>query len=83
VVVCTAAHFAATNPCDFGNVGERTPALPVGGAITVGRFRCRILSAGVQCTVIATGDGFLFGAQTVTAVGGASLRRTTSVPTGG
>jgi len=83
VVVCTQLHPGTTNPCDLGNAGDDVPTYGVGKQITVGPFRCGIVTTGVQCVVIASGKGFLFGSKTVTAVGGASLRSTTSVPTGG
>jgi hypothetical protein len=80
VVVCSQRNPGTTNPCDLGNLGDRVPTYGVGRQITVGRFRCRLLTAGVQCTVSSSGRGFLFGAQTVTAVGGATVQRTSSVP---
>jgi hypothetical protein len=36
------------------------PTLPHGRQATVGRFRCRSTRAGLRCTVVATGNGFLF-----------------------
>jgi hypothetical protein len=35
------------------------PTFGVGKRITVRPFRCRVLEVGVQCTLIATGKGFL------------------------
>lgn len=75
VVVCT--QSGSSNACNLGNLGDRVPTFRVGRSITVGRFRCQVLTAGVQCVVTRTGQGFLFGASSVTAVGGASLRNQT------
>jgi hypothetical protein len=35
------------------------PGDPPGAWITVGRFRCEVMSQGIECVVIATGKGFL------------------------
>jgi hypothetical protein len=59
--------------CQLGNAGERTPTLNAGRRITIGRFRCLVLHAGVRCTVIATGKGFLMTADKTVPVGGASI----------
>jgi hypothetical protein len=56
--------------CFEGNVGENTPTLSAGEADTIGPFTCKILEAGVECTVTATGKGFLITPQGVTEVGG-------------
>jgi hypothetical protein len=44
--------------------------------IALGGYRCQVLQTGLQCAVIASGKGFLFGPTTVTPVGGATLRTT-------
>ena len=43
----------------LGNPGENTPRLAYGKHITVGRFRCFSLQAGIKCVVISSGRGFL------------------------
>ena len=43
----------------LGNPGINTPSLAYGSQITVGPFRCRSEQAGVTCTVIKSGKGFL------------------------
>jgi len=62
------------NTCDLGNAGEHTPTLSYGKRVTVGPFRCQILSAGVKCTMTSTGKGFLMSRTKMLAVGGASIR---------
>ena len=53
----------------------------VGKSVTVGPFRCRVLQAGVQCTVIATGNGFLINTHEAVRVGSAAPKpRTGSRP---
>jgi hypothetical protein len=59
--------------CDLGNVGEGTPTFRIGQQATVGPFRCAVLATGVQCTVIASREGFLLAAHSLTAVGGAGI----------
>lgn len=49
--------LAATIPQILGKGG---PSLPYGGQETVGRFRCLSQRAGMRCTVIRSGMGFLF-----------------------
>ena len=53
----------------LGNAGENTPTLGYGKQITVGRFRCFSLRAGVKCIVIRTGKGFLIDKVGVRRVG--------------
>jgi hypothetical protein len=59
--------------CVLGNVGMNTPTFSVGERATVGPFRCQLHPTGVQCTVVATGKGFLFTVNSLTAVGGAKI----------
>jgi hypothetical protein len=66
-----ATYNLQRNPCPEGNAGEGTPTLGYGTRVTVGRFRCLILRKGVQCTVIATGEGFLFNPAKEIRIGGA------------
>jgi hypothetical protein len=54
--------------CKLGNIGEE-PTLRYGRQITVGRFRCVSLKAGVSCTVIRSGNGFLINRDGVRRVG--------------
>lgn len=51
-----------------GNPGEGTPTYPVGKTVTVRPFTCTVKPDGVQCVVTATGKGFLFNEDSVTAV---------------
>jgi hypothetical protein len=53
----------------LGNPGENTPVLPYGKQVTVGRFRCFSLVAGVKCIVISSGKGFLIDKVGVRRVG--------------
>lgn len=78
VVVCTQPVHGPTDPCQLGNLGDPIPTYGVGQSVAVGGFRCQVLQAGLQCTVIASGKGFLFGPSAVTPVGGATLRTTSS-----
>jgi hypothetical protein len=73
IVTCSSPNVR-TNPCDVGNVGEGTPTYGYGHAVTVGRFRCGVLRAGVRCVVLATGKGFLFGPRRTVALAGATVR---------
>jgi hypothetical protein len=75
VHACSARSRALTNTCDLGNAGEGTPTYHPGRRITVGRFRCRVLTSGVQCTLTTTGRGFLFTPTSILAVGGATIRK--------
>jgi hypothetical protein len=56
--------------CFEGNVGEGTPTLSAGAVDTQGPFACKVLETGVECTVTATGRGFLITPERVTEVGG-------------
>jgi hypothetical protein len=42
---------------------------PYGGQVTLGRFRCQSLRAGIKCTVISSGKGFLINDRQVVKVG--------------
>ena len=53
----------------LGNAPENTPALPYGKQVTVGRFRCFSLRAGIKCIVISSGKGFLIDRVGVRGVG--------------
>jgi len=53
----------------LGNIGEHTPILGYGKQVTVGRFRCRSEPAGVTCTVIKSGKGFLINSAGIKRVG--------------
>lgn len=56
--------------CFEGNVGEDTPTLSAGDVDSLGPFTCKVLASGVECTVTATGKGFLITLESVTEVGG-------------
>jgi len=56
--------------CFEGNVGEGTPTLSAGEVDTQGPFTCKVLATGVECTVTATGKGFVITPEAVTEVGG-------------
>jgi hypothetical protein len=56
--------------CFEGNVGENTPTLSAGAVDAIGPFTCKVLATGVECTVTATGKGFLITPESVTEVGG-------------
>jgi hypothetical protein len=73
VQVCAHHVHAYADPCELGNAGERTPTYRAGKRITVGPFRCQVVSSGVRCTVIASGKGFYMTAHHVTSVAGASI----------
>jgi hypothetical protein len=64
--ICSGA--SAATRC-LGNAGEHTPILGYGKQVTVGRFRCRSEQAGVTCTVVRSGKGFLINTAGVTPVG--------------
>ena len=49
--------------------GRGGPSLAFGRQITIGRFRCLSQRAGMRCTVIRTGKGFLINRGGVSRVG--------------
>jgi len=55
--------------CDLGNAGT-VPTYSPGKVVTVGAFTCKVLETGVECTVTATGKGFLITPESVAEVGG-------------
>ena len=64
VATCAGSETA----CSLGNPGI-SPTYPPGKVVTVGRFTCKVLENGVECTVAATGKGFLITLEKVTEVG--------------
>ena len=76
VKACSVKAGTLANKCDLGNAGVGTPTYRAGRKVTVGRFRCQVLSGGVRCVVVKTGRGFMFTPSKITGVGGASVRRT-------
>ncbi|HTY96032.1 MAG TPA: hypothetical protein VMB91_03260 [Solirubrobacteraceae bacterium] len=76
VKACSVKASTLANRCDLGNAGVGTPTYRSGRTVTVGRFRCQVLSGGVRCVVTKTGRGFMFTPSKITGVGGASVRRT-------
>jgi hypothetical protein len=55
--------------CDPGNPGI-APTFATGKVVAVGAFTCKVLETGVECTVTASGKGFLITPESVTEVGG-------------
>jgi hypothetical protein len=55
--------------CNPGNAGI-APTFATGKVTTVGPFTCKVLEAGVECTVTPTGKGFLITPESLTEVGG-------------
>jgi hypothetical protein len=64
-----ASCSGSASHCDLGNAGT-VPTYSPGKVVTVGAFTCKVLEAGVECTVTATGKGFLITPESVTEVGG-------------
>jgi hypothetical protein len=75
VRACLVKGSSLANRCDLGNAGLGTPTYRSGKQVTVGRFRCSVLSTGVRCVVTRTGRGFTFTPSKITGVGGASVLR--------
>lgn len=73
VAICTPAHHPMTLPGGdclyFGSVLKNALHYPAGKAVNVGRFRCKVLAAGVQCTVRSTGQGFRIIRHTAVRIG--------------
>jgi hypothetical protein len=65
IVSCTGSEAK----CELGNPGI-APTYQAGKVVTVGAFTCKVLATGVECTVIATGRGFLITPERLTEVGG-------------
>jgi hypothetical protein len=63
-----------SNRCDLGNAGEHASRLGYGRKATVGGFRCVVLRSGIECTIIASGKGFLITRSGMRGVGGAITR---------
>lgn len=57
VVRCTDGPRA--EPCLQGDLGSPLPTLTTGQRTVIGPSTCTVLEAGVQCTLTATGKGFL------------------------
>lgn len=66
----TCSRHQAEVRCSEGNVGENTPTLSAREVDSIGPFMCKVLETGVECTVTATGKGFLITPESVTEVGG-------------
>lgn len=73
VLTCS-SHSTRADSCGLGNAGIRTPTYNYGHKVAVGRFRCMVLHSGVECTMSATGEGFLFNPRRTISVGGALTR---------
>lgn len=63
-------HGLADTHCFSGNLGDPVPYLSPGQQSSVGPFTCKVLEASVECTVTATGKGFVITPTAVTEVGG-------------
>jgi hypothetical protein len=59
--------------CFSGDLGERVPTIASGQEVTIGPYRCAVSDTGVQCTVAASGKGFMITLQQITGVGGATV----------
>lgn len=59
VVSCSQPLSAGDNRCNAGNAGDHTPTYAPGKRVKIGPFACEVLDAGVECTVVASGKGFL------------------------
>jgi hypothetical protein len=70
VTRCTESLAKPVESCFVGNFGYPIPYLSFGQQTAVGPFTCKVLETGVECTVTATGKGFLITPQSVTEVGG-------------
>jgi hypothetical protein len=55
--------------CAEGDFGDEIPALGPGEQLTIGPFGCTVLATGVQCTVAASGKGFVISPQQIVTVG--------------
>jgi hypothetical protein len=71
LTICSGGTIT-TSHC-LGNPGIGTPTLAYGEQVTVGPFRCRSQRAGVTCTVITSGKGFLITGARVKPIGGATV----------
>jgi hypothetical protein len=59
--------------CFAGDFGEGTPTLAAGQELTIGPYRCAVSDGAVQCTVAASGKGFVITTQQITPVAGAAV----------
>jgi hypothetical protein len=75
VSVCTAVGSANPQHCNFGNPDENTPTYHAGKVVDEGRFRCKVLSAAMKCTVRSSGKGFRLTTQRVSRIRGRPSRR--------
>lgn len=66
---CTRLEAVGDDRCELGNVGDPIPTYSPGKRVRVGAFICAVLETGVECTVAATGKGFLITPSAVTPVG--------------
>jgi hypothetical protein len=67
--IATCSQHGTESRCEIGNLGV-VPTFQPGKVVTVGPFTCKVLETGVECTVTATGKGFLMTPESVTEVGG-------------
>ncbi len=57
----------------LGNAGVNTPTLQYGQTFSVGPFTCASSTAGVKCTIVSNGDGFLISTSGITSLGNAKV----------
>jgi hypothetical protein len=79
VAICTPAHHPMTPPGGnclyFGSVLKNAVHYPAGKTVNVGRFQCKVLAVGVQCTVRSTGKGFRITRHTAVRIGPSAQQR--------
>jgi hypothetical protein len=66
---CSQALSDGQDPCRAGNVGEGAPTYAPGKRVVVGPFTCEVLASGVECTLSASGKGFLIEPDAIAPVG--------------
>ncbi|HTZ88574.1 MAG TPA: hypothetical protein VMB05_18070 [Solirubrobacteraceae bacterium] len=72
VVACRNEDPSADTHCYGGNDGTPAPTLAVGEQSTIGRYLCKVIASGVECTLAPTGPGFRITVTEIALVGGAS-----------
>ncbi|MGH3427323.1 MAG: hypothetical protein ACRDQZ_07105 [Mycobacteriales bacterium] len=68
-VLACSQPLTSDNHCGAGNAGEGIPTYSTGKRVNVGPFACKVLTGMVQCTVTASGKGFLISPDEITTVG--------------
>jgi hypothetical protein len=76
VVICAERPITVAGRCEIANSAlKNAPTAQAGTQINVGRFRCLVLTTGVECTVVSTGQGFLITEDNVVRIGHPSANR--------